>query len=275
MTAVTMCAFAANSVLARIALGSHLADPAGFSTLRLASGAAVLWLIVTVRKGAPHRRPSGSWLSGFWLFLYAIGFSFAYVSLPAGTGALILFAAVQVTMILSGLARGESPTRLQWFGLAVAMGGLIVLVAPGLTAPSPVGSALMAAAGASWGLYSVRGRGVSNPVAATAGNFARSVPLVLVVAAFAFRSIAVTPAGLLLAVVSGAVASGLGYVLWYAAMRGLTTTQASIVQLSVPVLAAVAGVVLLSEELTTRLVLAGAAFLGGVAVAVVSRYRRA
>jgi drug/metabolite transporter (DMT)-like permease len=268
LTVITLCAFAANSVLARMALGTEAADPAGFTTVRLVSGAAALWLIVRVRGRGAQPRRSGSWTSGWWLFLYAIAFSFAYVSLPTGTGALILFAAVQVTMILSGIVHGEPPTPLQWFGLAVAMTGLVVLVAPGATAPSPVGSLLMAVAGASWGLYSVRGRGISDPVAATAENFARSAPMVLAVAVAVLPTISVTPAGLILGVLSGAVASGLGYVGWYAAMRGLTTTQASVVQLSVPVLAAAAGVILLSEDLTGRLLMSGAAILGGVAVAV-------
>jgi drug/metabolite transporter (DMT)-like permease len=274
LTAVTLCAFAANSVLARMALGAGAADPAGFTVVRLVSGALALWLIMAARGSGARPWRSGSWISAWWLFLYAAGFSFAYVSLPTGTGALVLFAAVQVTMILSGLRQGERPGPLQWVGLVVAMGGLVLLVAPGVTAPSPVGSFLMAAAGAAWGLYSVRGRGSRDPIAATAGNFARSVPMVAVVAAAMVPSIALTQRGFLLAVMSGAVASGLGYVLWYAALRGLSTTQASIVQLVVPVLAAVAGVVLLSEHLTPRLVVSGIAILSGVAVAV-SAGRRA
>lgn len=273
LTVVTMCAFAANSVLTRMALGGGAADPAGFAAVRLASGAATLWLIVTVRGRKVRPSRAGSWASAWWLFLYAIGFSFAYVSLPTGTGALILFAAVQVTMILCGVAGGESPGHLQWIGLAVATGGLVVLVAPGVTAPSPLGAVLMATAGASWGFYSVRGRGVSDPVAATADNFARAVPMVTAVALIALKSIAMSPTGLVLAVLAGSVASGLGYVAWYSAMRGLTTTQASIVQLSVPVLAAIAGVVLLTEEFTTRLLLSGTAILIGIAIAVSTRHR--
>lgn len=274
LTAITLCAFAANSLLARMALGARLADPAGFTAVRLVSGAATLWLIVTGRGSSVQRGRAGSWLSGFWLFLYAIGFSFAYLSLSTGTGALILFAAVQVTMILCGVAQGERPGMSLWIGLTVAMGGLVVLVAPGLTAPSPVGSLLMATAGASWGFYSVRGRGVDDPVAATAGNFVRSVPMVAAAVLITLPTIAMSPKGVLLAVLSGSLASGLGYVLWYTAMGGLSTTQASIVQLSVPVLAAVAGVVLLSEEVTVRLVVSGAAILGGVAVAVATNRPR-
>jgi drug/metabolite transporter (DMT)-like permease len=270
-----LVAFAANSVLARMALGSGAADPAGFTTVRLISGAITLWLIVTARGRRDRSRHGGSWISGWWLFLYAITFSYAYVRLATGTGALILFAAVQLTMIFSGLKLGERPHQLQWIGLAVAMGGLVVLVAPGVSAPSPLGSLLMATAGASWGIYSVRGRGISDPVAVTGDNFARSVPMVIAVALISLPSVSLSPKGMLLAAISGSVASALGYVMWYAALRGLTTTRASIVQLAVPVLAAVAGVVLLSEALTFRLVMSGTAILAGVAVAVSTGETRA
>ena len=271
LTVFTLVAFAANSVLARMALGAGAADPAGFTAVRLVSGALTLWLIVMARGRRIRTGQGGSWVSGWWLFLYAITFSFAYVSLATGTGALILFAGVQVTMIFSGLRQGERPHPWQWIGLVVAMGGLVLLVAPGVSAPSPLGSLLMTTAGAAWGFYSVRGRGVSDPVAVTGNNFIRSVPMVIAVTALLWPSISLSPTGWWLAVASGSVASGLGYVLWYSALRGLTTTRASIVQLAVPVLAAVAGVVLLSEELTTRLVFSGAAILIGVALAVSAR----
>jgi drug/metabolite transporter (DMT)-like permease len=275
LTCCTLLAFAANSLLARMALGNDAADPVGFTTVRLTSGALTLWLIITARGERIQRRSGGSWLSGWWLFLYAITFSWAYVSLTTGTGALILFGAVQVTMIVSGLRSGERPRALQWIGLAIALLGLVLLVAPGISAPSPLGALLMATAGAAWGLYSVRGRGVANPAAATASNFVRSVPMVALTAAVVLPSIALSSEGVLLAVVSGSLASGLGYVLWYSALRGLSTTQASIVQLAVPVLAALAGVVVLSEELTTRLVISGIVILGGVGTAVVAGSRNA
>jgi drug/metabolite transporter (DMT)-like permease len=275
LTAVTLVAFAANSVLARTALGSGAADPAGFTAVRLISGAATLWLITRRRAYAPDQHSRGSWLSGWWLFLYAISFSFAYVSLSTGTGALILFAMVQATMIVRGLRHGERPHALQWLGLVLAMGGLVLLVAPGLTAPSPFGCLLMATAGVSWGLYSLRGRGVSNPVRATAGNFARTVPMAVAAAALLLPSLEISSRGLLLAVASGSLASGIGYVFWYAAMRGLTTTRASIVQLAVPALAALGGVVFLAEELTLRLAVSGAAILGGVGIAVSASETRA
>jgi drug/metabolite transporter (DMT)-like permease len=269
-TAITMVAFAANSLLARMALGSAAADPAGFTTVRLVCGALTLWALVTISQRRKGQNRPGSWRSGWWLFLYAAAFSYAYVSLSTGTGALILFAAVQLTMIIAGLRQGERPPLIQWIGLAVAMGGLVLLVAPGLTAPSPVGSALMMMAGAAWGLYSIRGRGSANPMAETAGNFMRSVPFAAVVMIVALRSVTLSPSGLLLAAVSGSLTSGLGYVLWYAALRGLTTIQASIVQLSVPVLAAFGGVAVLSEEVTVRLVVAGVLILGGVMGAIVA-----
>jgi drug/metabolite transporter (DMT)-like permease len=268
LTAVTMCAFAANSLLARMALGPAAADPAGFTAVRLVCGALTLWALVVIsqRRRKPGR--PGSWQSGWWLFLYAASFSYAYVSLSTGTGALILFAAVQLTMIVGGLHQGERPPLMQWIGFAVAMGGLVLLVAPGLTAPSPIGSALMAAAGVAWGLYSIRGRGSANPVAETAGNFIRSVPFATVVVLIALRSVDLSASGFLLAAVSGSLTSGLGYVLWYAALRGLTTIQASIVQLSVPTLAALGGVIVLSEEVTVRLIVSGVLILGGVAGAI-------
>jgi drug/metabolite transporter (DMT)-like permease len=204
------------------------------------------------------------------LFLYAIAFSLAYLSLSAGTGALLLFGSVQATMLLVALRAGERPHPWTWVGLGVALAGLCVLVAPGLRAPSPGGAALMIAAGIAWGVYSLRGRGAPDPLAATTDNFVRSVPLVVAagLAAWAVHGPHhVSPRGVLLALISGAVTSGVGYVVWYAALRGLTATRAATVQLAVPVLAAVAGVVLLSEAVTVRLVASAALILGGIAVA--------
>jgi drug/metabolite transporter (DMT)-like permease len=251
-----------------MALGSAEVDPVGFTLVRLISGAITLWLIISVRDRKNGRSPRGSWVSAWWLFLYATAFSFAYVDLATGTGALILFIAVQVTMILSGLMSGERPHPLQWFGLMVAMGGFVWLVAPGLSAPSPAGSLIMVVAGIAWGIYSIRGREVPDPVAVTAGNFLLSVPMVAAIAAVMLPTISLSPVGIFLALLSGSLASGLGYVLWYAALRGLTTTRAAIVQLAVPLLAAIGGVVLLSEPVTTRLLISGAAILGGVGIAV-------
>jgi drug/metabolite transporter (DMT)-like permease len=208
------------------------------------------------------------------LFLYAVPFSYAYLSLGAGTGALILFGAVQATMIIAAIAAGERPGSFEWVGLILAIGGLIYLVSPGLTAPSPLGSGLMVISGFAWGIYSLRGRRVSSPVAATTDNFVRSVPFVFIVSAATIRSVDVSVAGVVLASASGALASGVGYVIWYAALRYITATRAAIVQLSVPAIAAVGGVLFLSESISLRLVLASALILGGVGLAVAARPRQ-
>lgn len=273
LTVFTMFAFAANSILCRLALGAATIDAASFSAVRLISGAATLWLIVHGIRGQRAIGKSGTWTSASMLFLYAVAFSFAYISLNAGTGALILFGAVQVTMIAAGLRSGERLHLLQWLGLLMALGGLVYLVSPGLTAPSPIGSLLMTVAGIAWGIYSLRGRGISNPVAVTADNFMRTVPLVIAVTVLFLPKVHLSLSGMMWAVVSGAVASGMGYVLWYAALRGLTATRAATVQLSVPVLAALGGVMFLSEHITLRLVIASIATLGGVALAVLTRER--
>jgi len=202
------------------------------------------------------------------LFLYATTFSFAYISLTTGTGALILFAAVQITMIAVGLYAGERPSALHWFGLVIAIAGLTYLVSPGVAAPSALGSLLMGTAGVAWGVYSLLGRGVSNPVHATAKNFLRSVPFTLVVLIFSSSSLALTAEGFLWAALSGSITSALGYVIWYAALRGLSATLAATVQLSVPAIAALGGGVFLSEQITVRLILSGAVILAGVGLAI-------
>lgn len=266
-----MVAFAANSLLCRLALAGNAIDPASFTTIRLVSGAMALWLVAGVRgraKESQNPGHRGDWVSAAMLFLYAIAFSFAYVSLSAGMGALLLFGSVQATMILAGLSSGERPHAIQWAGLCIALGGLFCLVLPGLTAPPLVGSALMATAGIAWGVYSLRGRGKSDPVAVTTDNFIRSVPLVLVISLPMLQRLNWTPRGLLLAIISGSLTSGMGYVIWYAALRGLSATRAATVQLSVPVLAAVGGVIILSESISLRFVLSATAILGGVLMAV-------
>jgi drug/metabolite transporter (DMT)-like permease len=269
LTALAMLAFAGNSILCRLALKTTAIDPASFTCARLASGALVLWLIVRLRGG--RHEPAGSWPSAFWLFAYAAGFSFAYVTLTAATGALLLFGAVQVTMIGFGLWKGERLRALQLAGLAIAFAGLAGLLAPGLSAPPVLGAALMLAAGFSWGMYSLRGRGAGDPTRVTAGNFLRAVPFAMLVSLAFVPRASIDAAGLLYAVASGAIASGLGYAVWYTALRGLKATTAATVQLSVPAIAALGGVALLGEPLTLRLVLASVAILGGVAIVI---YRR-
>lgn len=268
---LALVAFAANSVLCRLALGEAAIDPASYTAVRLIAGAITLAIIAYCLRKGYSSRIATNWTSAAMLFLYAVSFSFAYISLSTGVGALILFAAVQITMVGIGLYRGERPQPSEWFGLVIALGGLIYLVSPGIAAPSPFGSALMATAGFAWGIYSLRGRGAGDPVRATTANFLRAAPMSLIVVALWHSHLKVTPMGLLWAVISGAVTSGIGYVIWYAALRGLTATRAATVQLSVPVMAAFGGVVLLSEEITLRLILSAVAILGGVGLAVSSR----
>jgi len=270
-TTLTMVAFAANSFLNRLALGESTIDAPSYSGVRLVSGAVMLGIIGMATREKNWIKRHGSWPSAVFLFLYAIAFSFAYLSLSTGTGALILFGSVQLTMILAALYVGERPHFLEWIGLFLALGGLVYLVFPGLSSPSLLGFTLMAAAGISWGFYTLRGRGSSDPLADTASNFIRSLPFVLIVLLFNLKNIHFSVNGLLLASISGAITSGLGYVLWYAALRGLTTTRAATVQLSVPVLAAWSGIIFLSEVISFRLLLAGVLVLGGIGLAVMGR----
>jgi drug/metabolite transporter (DMT)-like permease len=271
LTLAALLAFAANSVLCRKALCAATIDAASFTAVRLISGAVVLWVLISLTRGHQASNRGGTWLSAFMLFLYAASFSFAYLKLTAGTGALILFCSVQLTMILYGIWSGERPHALQWTGLILALGGLVYLVVPGLAAPSPGGSALMAIAGVGWGVYSLRGRGIKDPAAMTAGNFLRSVPFVIVIGFVMLSQIHVSSEGLLLAFISGSLTSGVGYLIWYAALQGLTATRAATVQLSVPVLAAFGGVIFLSEHISPRLVIATVLIIGGVALTVIGK----
>jgi drug/metabolite transporter (DMT)-like permease len=271
LTASAMVAFAANSVLCRLALGAGLIDAASFATVRTLSGALMLGVLLLVRRQAVTAKPN--WRSVLALYLYMVFFAFAYLSLSAGTGALILFAAVQLTMFTVALRSGEHFSAVSWAGLLLAIAGLVYLVSPGLTAPDPLGAALMTIAGIAWGAYSLVGRSAADPIEATAHNFLFAVPLVVATSLVFAADVEVTAAGTGYAVASGVVASGIGYVIWYAALRGLTGTAAATVQLSVPVIAAVGGVLLLSETVTLRLVVASAATLGGVALVLTQRSR--
>ena len=268
-TTLALIGFAANSVLCRLALGEGAIDPASFTSLRLVSGALALVAIAGFRGGVTRGR--GSWLSAWVLFLYAASFSFAYVSLSTGTGALILFGTVQVTMILAALARGERPRMVEWIGLVAALTGLVYLVSPGLTAPAPAGSVLMVTAGIAWGIYSLLGRGSGDAVRLTRDNFVRSVPMALAVSLVALPRFDISTRGAVLAAVSGAVTSGAGYALWYTALPWLTATRAATVQLAVPALAALGGIVVLGEVVSSRLVLSAALILGGVGLSLTRR----
>jgi drug/metabolite transporter (DMT)-like permease len=247
-------------------------DAASFTAIRVASGAALLVLLARGARG-------GSWSGAGWLSLYAVAFSFAYRDLTVATGALLLFASVQLTMLLSAVRSGERPPPLEWAGIGLAFSGLVVLVLPGLSAPPPFAALLMAAAGVAWGLYSLHGRGRRNALADTAGNFVRSVPVCALVWLVAVavpgearaEPGAIGASGILLAVTSGAVTSGLGYVLWYAALPGLSATRAAVVQTLVPILAAALGWLFLRETPTLRLGLASVLTLGGILLAVAAR----
>ncbi len=279
LTTLAMLAFAANSLLCRLALRETGIDAASFTTIRLASGALMLWLVVRLRGGSAHtggsadHPPHGSWASALALFAYAAAFSFAYRTLPAGAGALLLFGAVQATMIGYGLWRGERLGARQSAGMALAAAGLVGLLLPGLSAPPLQGAVLMLASGVAWGVYSLRGRGIANPAASTAGNFLRAVPFALVLSLAQLSSASVDAAGAAYAVASGALASGLGYALWYGALPLLRATTAATVQLSVPVLAALGAAAFLGEAITLRLMLSSLAVLGGIALVIRSPRR--
>jgi len=274
LTAVAMLAFAANSLLCRLALQRQGIDPASFGSIRLVSGAITLALVVQLR-ARPHSAHRADWLAAAMLFAYVAFFSFAYLTLSAGTGALILFGAVQLTMLGAGLGSGERFGAVAWLGFVLAAGGLVYLVLPGVAAPPLLGAVLMAVAGVAWGVYSLRGRGVADPLAATSRNFLRAVPLALVLSVIFVARAHADATGIALAVASGALTSGIGYVVWYAALARLSAMQAATVQLSVPLLAAFGGVLLLSEAITPRLAAASVAILGGIAIVLSQKSRNA
>jgi len=269
---LTLCAFAANSVLCRVALATDAADPYSFSAIRIVSGALVLGLILASRNGlrAPRLDP----VAVLALYLYALCFSVAYVGLDAGTGALLLFSAVQVTLLGVALWRGERPPWGAWAGFALAALGLGWLLAPGVSAPPPLAAASMLAAGVAWGVYTLRGARAASPLVATAWNFIAAVPLALLAVAVQAATAHVDARGALAAIASGALASGLGYALWYRILPGLPAMVAASSQLAVPLLAAVAGVLFLGEAFTSRLAVGGALILGGLALVFGLRTRR-
>ena len=269
LTSLAMVAFAANSLLCRVALKHTSIDAVSFTLIRVVSGALMLWLVVHLRHG--KRSSGGNWLSAFALFLYAAGFSFAYVNLPAATGALLLFGAVQATMIGYGIWRGERLLGLQVVGLVLAFSGLVVLLLPGLSAPSLYSSIVMLGAGIAWGVYSLRGKGTGDPTNVTAGNFLRAIPFAATLSVLTLHGLAMDAAGFWYAVFSGALASGIGYAIWYAALPELKATHAATVQLSVPVIAALGGIVFLGEPITLRLGLASIAILGGIALVMLEK----
>ncbi|RUO38587.1 EamA family transporter [Aliidiomarina shirensis] len=276
LTSLAMIAFAGNSLLNRIALYDTSIDAASFTSIRLISGALILWLLVQAvhrsrfSGGIPARIGAGNWFSAIALVIYAAGFSYAYLSLSAAMGALVLFGAVQATMISHGLWRGERLKLLQALGLLFALAGLVGLFLPGISKPPLIGTLLMVLAGIAWGVYSLRGRGAGDATQVTAGNFLRAVPIAVLLNILMYQHISLDTAGFWYAVASGALASGLGYAIWYTALPALKATTAATVQLSVPVIAAIGGIVLLGEPLTFRLVLASIAILGGIALVILN-----
>lgn len=278
-TLAALVAFAANSILCRLALQDHSIDAASFSAIRLSSGAAVLLLLVLLRKQGKSSTRSqlnvGNWPAAVALFTYAAAFSFSYLQLTTGTGALILFGTVQVTLILLSLVKGHRIGALEWTGLVIAFAGLVYLVWPGASAPSLVGFVLMLVAGMAWGIYTWLGRGSATPLLDTAGNFTRTLPMVVVLLAGAVLwqpdSLQPSSKGVILAILSGALASGMGYALWYRVLPRLSATEAAVLQLSVPILAALGGLVFVDETISLRLMIAAALVLSGIGCVIYGR----
>lgn len=271
-TTLALIAFAANSVLCRLALGEGAIDASSFTIIRLLSGVVVLFLLINLFKTKEEASERGSWTAGFMLFIYAVTFSFAYITLDTGTGALILFGSVQITMILISVISGTRLHISEWTGLVLAFTGFVYLVLPGVSAPSLTGFVLMTLSGIAWGIYTLMGRSSKNPMMNTASNFFRTIPLILVLAIITMSQMQTSPEGILLAVISGALASGIGYTIWYIALGGLSSTQAAVLQLLVPVLAALSGVIFVSEEITFRLVISATIILTGILLVMIGKY---
>jgi drug/metabolite transporter (DMT)-like permease len=272
-TVFALVAFAFNSILCRVALGNEAIDAVSFTAIRLISGAFTLLIISLIFNKNTADLKRGSWASAFFLFGYAICFSLAYLKLTTATGALILFGSVQLTMISAALVKGERPKNLEWIGLIFAFGGLVYLMFPSLSAPPFFYSFLMILAGIAWGFYTLQGKCSENPLADTTGNFIRTVPLILLLAIPLLTQLELSQEGIILAILSGAIASGIGYSVWYAALNYHTATRAAILQLSVPAIAAFGGVIFLSERLSIRLLLASSLILGGIGLAIIGRQK--
>jgi drug/metabolite transporter (DMT)-like permease len=269
---LALLAFAANSVLCKLALGNNSIDAASFTAIRLLSGALVLLFILRFGKSTRGMTSKGNWVSSVMLFLYAITFSFAYISLDTGTGALILFGSVQLTMIVFSVILGNKLHRSEWLGIFIAFTGLVYLVLPDVSTPSFMGFLLMTVAGIAWGIYTLQGKDSINPLKDTAYNFLRTTPIVLILLTVTFYNAHYSFEGIVLAILSGAIASAIGYTIWYLALSGLSATQAAVIQLSVPVIAALGGVVFISEVLTLRLILSASLILSGVLIVILGRH---
>jgi len=272
---VTLIAFAANSVLCRLALDIYQMDAGSFTTLRLLSGAIVLWILVRTQhqqNSHPRFNFSTSWFSASMLFIYAAAFSFAYITLDTATGALILFGSVQITMIAYSIYAGNRPSMAEWAGLSMAFIGFIYLIYPDLSSPSAMGFLLMSIAGIAWGFYSIQGKHSKKALFDTAQNFIKTMPFIAILALITLPQSHLNLQGILLALLSGGIASGMGYAIWYKALTGLSNHQAAVVQLAVPVIAAIGGVIFVSEEMTLRLVISTIMVLGGILIVISTRY---
>ena len=275
LTVLALLAFAGNSVLCRLALNDNIIDAASFTSIRLFSGAIFLLLLISINV---HKSPqkiinikAGSWLSALFLFIYAGAFSYAYISLDTGTGALILFGSVQVTMILSDIFKGKKLLLAEWLGLIIAFIGLIILLMPSASAPSLTGFLLMAISGIAWGFYTLAGRGSKTPLVDTTNNFLRTLPFIGLLMLLTLSNIELSNQGILLAIISGTMTSGLGYAIWYSALSGLTVKHAAIIQLSVPVIAAIGGVIFSNETINIELITSSFLVLGGVLTVIMGK----
>ena len=271
-TVLALIAFASNSVLCRFALGEKTIGAANFTSVRLLSGAIVLFLILQIKNSGKKSSSKGSWLSATMLFLYAASFSFAYLTLDTGTGALILFGSVQVTIILLSIFYGNRLHLTEWIGVVIAFAGFVYLVSPGVSTPSTLGFILMTISGVGWGVYTLRGRGSLNSLADTSFNFARTIPFVIILFFATYHPSDISSKGLILAMISGGISSGIGYTIWYMALRNLTDTQSAVVQLAVPVIAAIGGVIFVSETISLRLILSTIFILGGILTVILGKY---
>lgn len=269
---MALIAFAANSVLCRLALENEAIDASSFTVIRLLSGTIVLIIIISTTRNTTGTSSKGSWAAGFMLFLYATTFSYAYISLDTGTGALILFGSVQITMILLSLISGTRLHITEWAGVVIAFTGFIYLILPEITTPSIVGFMLMTVAGIAWGIYTLKGRSSKSPLMDTAYNFLRTTPFVVLLAISTINNVNYSSEGIVLALLSGGITSGIGYTIWYIALGGLSSTQAAVLQLSVPVIAALGGVIFVFEAITFRLTISAAMVLGGILIVVLGKY---
>jgi drug/metabolite transporter (DMT)-like permease len=266
ITLLALFAFAANSLITRFALEKTTIDEASFIMFRVVSGALFLWLFLVIKKDKKILQ-NGTWFAAFSLFIYAVSFTYGYGLIAAGTGALLLFGSVQITMTIAGYREGDRLNVIQLLGFALALGGLVILMLPGISAPSFMGAFLMCISGVAWSIYTLQGRGVNNPAAATTGNFIKAAPMALLLWLIVYVSandiINLASDGVIYALISGIVTSGIGYIIWYSVLPELKATQAAIIQLSVPLFVTLAGAILLNESITLRIVIASFAILAG------------